>query len=135
MAAKDLLRNHWPSVAITVTAAAFGCVALVMLWTMPPRSIVMATGPEGGTYYELGEQYRAALADAGVEVRLMPTAGSVENLALLRDPNSGVSVQPHLGNMPIQKLRAVHLNELYGKLLRNGRVGGGELSAKTVGHV
>ena len=44
-------------------------------------------------------------------------------------------VQPHLGNMPIQKLRAVHLNELYGKLLRDGRVGGGELSAKTVGHV
>jgi integrase len=44
-------------------------------------------------------------------------------------------VQPHLGNIPIQKLRAVHLNELYGRLLRNGRVGGGELSAKTVGHV
>ena len=44
-------------------------------------------------------------------------------------------VQPHLGNMPIQKLRAVHLNELYGRLLSNGRVGGGELSAKTVGHV
>jgi TRAP transporter TAXI family solute receptor len=63
-----------------------------MLWTMPPRSIIMATGPEGGTYYELGEQYRAALADAGVEVRLRPTAGSVENLALLRDPKSGVSV-------------------------------------------
>lgn len=44
-------------------------------------------------------------------------------------------VQPHLGNIPIQKLRAAHLSELYGKLLRNGRVGGGELSAKTVGHV
>jgi integrase len=44
-------------------------------------------------------------------------------------------VQPHLGNMAIQKLRATHLNELYGRLLRNGRVGGGELSAKTVGHV
>src|SRR5262249_3070287 len=38
-------------------------------------------------------------------------------------------------NMPIQKLRAVHLSELYGRLLRSGRVGGGELSAKTVGHV
>jgi len=37
--------------------------------------------------------------------------------------------------MPIRKLRAVHLNELYGRLLRDGRVGGGELSAKTVGHV
>jgi len=63
-----------------------------MLWNMPPRSIVMATGPQGGTYYEVGERYRAALAEAGVEVRLMPTAGSVENLTLLRDPKSGVSV-------------------------------------------
>jgi hypothetical protein len=44
-------------------------------------------------------------------------------------------VQPHLGNIPIQKVRAAHLNELYGRLLRDGRVGGGELSAKTVGHV
>ena len=44
-------------------------------------------------------------------------------------------VLPHHGNIPIQKLRAVHLSELYGKLLRDGRVGGGELSAKTVGHV
>jgi hypothetical protein len=44
-------------------------------------------------------------------------------------------VLPHLGNMPIQKIRAVHLSELYSRLLRDGRVGGGKLSAKTVGHV
>lgn len=44
-------------------------------------------------------------------------------------------VRPHLGHFPIQKIRATHLNELYGKLLRDGRVGGGQLSAKTVGHV
>jgi integrase len=43
-------------------------------------------------------------------------------------------VRPHL-DMPLQKVRAVHLNELYSKLLRNGRVGGGPLSAKSVGHV
>ena len=35
---------------------------------------------------------RAALASAGVEVQLVPTAGSAENLALLLDPHSGVSV-------------------------------------------
>jgi TRAP-type uncharacterized transport system substrate-binding protein len=42
--------------------------------------------------YELGERYRKVLADEGVQVRLVPTAGSAENLAMLRDPNSGVSV-------------------------------------------
>ena len=59
---------------------------------MPPRMIVMATGSKGGTFYDVGERYRAALASAGVEVRLVPTAGSAENLALLLDPHSGVSV-------------------------------------------
>ena len=59
---------------------------------MPPRTIVMATGPEGGAYNELGERYRSALARAGVEVRLVPTGGSLDNLALLLDPRSGVSV-------------------------------------------
>src|SRR6516225_9393141 len=92
MSLKHFAQNHWPSVAIAVTAAVVACATLVMLWNMPPRSIVMATGPQGGTYYEVGERYRAALAEAGVEVRLMPTAGSVENLTLLRDPKSGVSV-------------------------------------------
>jgi TRAP-type uncharacterized transport system substrate-binding protein len=52
----------------------------------------MATGPEGGAYYELGGRYRSALARAGVEVRLVPTGGALDNLALLLDPRSGVSV-------------------------------------------
>src|SRR5215471_6616846 len=38
-------------------------------------------------------------------------------------------VRPHIGDTAIQRLRAVDLNELYAKLLREG------LSARTVGHV
>ena len=92
MTARDILRNNWPAITIGVTAAVIACAATVMLRSMPPRVIVMATGPEGGAYYELGERYRAALARDSVEVRLVPTAGSVENLALLHNPRSGVSV-------------------------------------------
>jgi TRAP-type uncharacterized transport system substrate-binding protein len=92
MATKDFLRNNWPAVTIAVTAAAIVIAVIVILRTLPPRMITMATGPKGGAYYEIGNCYRAALASAGVEVRLLPTAGSVENLALLRDPHSGVSV-------------------------------------------
>jgi TRAP transporter TAXI family solute receptor len=92
MSAKHFLHSHWPSIVIAATAAAIACVFLAMLWTLPPRSIVIATGPEGGDYYQLGQRYRAALANAGVKVRLMPTAGSVDNLAKLRDPTSGISV-------------------------------------------
>jgi len=59
---------------------------------MPPRVIVMATGPEGDTYHDIGQRYRAVLARANVEVQLVPTAGSVENLASLLNANSRVNV-------------------------------------------
>ncbi len=57
-----------------------------------PRTVVMATGPERSAYASFGERYREILARSGVELRLRPTAGAVENLVLLRDPSSGVSV-------------------------------------------
>ncbi len=76
-------------------AAALGLGAaawFVLASGIPPRTVVMATGPEGGAYAEFGPRYRALLRRSGVDLRLVPTAGAVENLARLRDPRSGVSV-------------------------------------------
>jgi TRAP-type uncharacterized transport system substrate-binding protein len=100
MSAGDFLRNHWPAITIAVTTAAIAGAALVTVRGMPPHQIVMVTGPEGDAYYEVGKRYRAALAKADVEVRLVPTAGSVENLAILRDPHSGASVALIQGGIP-----------------------------------
>src|SRR3954462_13357956 len=97
MSARDFLRKNWHMVTIAVTAAAVACVVIVVLRTLPPRVVVMATGSEGTAYYEFGKRYRAELAKAGVDLKIVPTAGSPENLALLRDPNSGVSVGLMLG--------------------------------------
>jgi TRAP-type uncharacterized transport system substrate-binding protein len=92
MAARDVLRHHWPMITIALTAGAIACAAVAMLGSMPPRTIVMATGPDGEAYKEIGERYRAALAREHVDVKLRPTAGGVENLALLLDKSSGVDV-------------------------------------------
>jgi TRAP-type uncharacterized transport system substrate-binding protein len=92
MAVREFLRSNWHVVTIAVTAAAIVCAAVVLLSNMPPRSIVMATGAEGGGYHEIGRQYQELLARTGVELKLVATAGSVENLALLRDPRSGVNI-------------------------------------------
>ena len=100
MSAGDFLRNYWPAITIAVTTAAIAGAALVTLRGMPPHQIVLVTGPEGDAYYEVGKRYRAALAKADVEVRLVPTAGSVENLAILRDPHSGASVALIQGGIP-----------------------------------
>jgi TRAP-type uncharacterized transport system substrate-binding protein len=58
---------------------------------LPPRTVVMTTGPEGSAYREFGEKYRAALARDGIRLELKPSLGNVENLARLNDASSGVS--------------------------------------------
>lgn len=45
-----------------------------------------------------------------------------------------LTVVPHLGNVRIQKLRPVHLVDLYAKLLREGGRKGAPLSPRSVGH-
>jgi TRAP-type uncharacterized transport system substrate-binding protein len=97
------LREHFPSgPARRFALAVFGSVvALVVLgmWAvasllhpLPPRTLVMTTGAEGSAYAELGKRYQELLARKGVELRLLPSAGDLDNLARLRDPNSGVSI-------------------------------------------
>jgi integrase len=44
-------------------------------------------------------------------------------------------IVPRIGQMPVQKLKPAHLQELYGTLLKSGAVDGGPLAQRTVGHV
>src|SRR5262245_5888736 len=92
MTVRTFLRSHWPAITIGVTAAMIAFAAIAMLSNLPPRAIVMATGPEGGAYHQFGKRYRTELARANVEVRLVPTAGAQENRKLLLDPHSKVDV-------------------------------------------
>ena len=92
LTARQFLRRHWLALVLVAAGAVILCAAVLLLRTMPPRTITMATGSEGGAYHEVGKFYRTILARSGVELQLQPTGGSVENLALLRNPRSGVSV-------------------------------------------
>jgi TRAP transporter TAXI family solute receptor len=92
MAGKVVQRARWPLIAIVVTVIVVLIATFMVLRTMPPRVVVMATGTEGGAYNEIGKRYREILARSGVELRLRQTGGSVENVELLRDRRSGVSV-------------------------------------------
>jgi TRAP transporter TAXI family solute receptor len=80
----------------SIGAAAIAGIALLwavtILHPLPPRAVVMTTGPEGGAYHEVGKRYREILARSGVDLRLLPSAGGIENLRRLGDPRSGVSV-------------------------------------------
>src|SRR5262245_11119858 len=89
---RELLQANWHVVTIAITAGVIVCTAMVLVGTMPPRAIVMATGPEGGAYQEIGKQYKAALQRSGEHLRLVTSAGSLENVKLLLDPHSGVNI-------------------------------------------
>jgi TRAP-type uncharacterized transport system substrate-binding protein len=77
--------------AVAVALACLVWAILVIGSPLPPRTVVMTTGTEGGVYREFGEKYRAALARDGIDLELRPSLGNVENLARLKDASSGVS--------------------------------------------
>jgi TRAP-type uncharacterized transport system substrate-binding protein len=90
-----LLRKH----PLVVLAAAALLLLAVLVWAglaiaraFPPRTVRMATGPAGSADAELGARYRAYLSSRGVDLVLVPTAGKLENLELLRNRRSGISV-------------------------------------------
>lgn len=56
----------------------------------PPDTLVISTGGEGGAYQRFGAVYKDTLARYGVKIVEMPSAGSTENLARLRDSSQGV---------------------------------------------
>ena len=97
MTVKDYFRTH--RILLTIAVIAVAALIVAVLWVaiaalrpMPPRTVTMATGPEGGAYYEVGKRYRELLARQGIELQLLPTAGSVDNLARLLDSRSNVQV-------------------------------------------
>jgi TRAP-type uncharacterized transport system substrate-binding protein len=66
-----------------------------VLWTLipaPPKSIAIATGFQDGLYYRFGERMQFSLKKEGVELQVVKTGGTQDNLALLADPKSGVDL-------------------------------------------
>ena len=71
-------------------------VLIALAWWLldptPPRHVVLATGAPQGAYAEFGTRYAERLKRHGITVELRNTQGAADNLALLRDPASGVDI-------------------------------------------
>jgi len=83
-----LKTNAW--LALAVVLIALGLYRLVE--PAPPSEITMATGDEEGYYHALGQYLQQGLQREGVELKLVSTAGSSENMGLLADPDGPVSI-------------------------------------------
>jgi TRAP transporter TAXI family solute receptor len=72
----------WAPLALIVAAGFL--VAYRYVGAPPPRVIRIATGAENGAYHAFAEQYAHLLAGDGIKLEVVPSAGTIDNLELLR---------------------------------------------------
>jgi TRAP transporter TAXI family solute receptor len=89
VSARDLALAWGPFFLLGVLLLA---AAYWLLDPTPPKRVVLATGPERSAYAEFGKRYAAELKRYGIAVELRATAGSRDNLRLLRDAKEHVDV-------------------------------------------
>ena len=81
----------WGTIVLICAAALTGTY-LLFVKAPPPNKIVIATGGQAGAYYQFAQKYADELKKEGLTLEVRETNGSVENLHLLEDDASGVSV-------------------------------------------
>ncbi|MGV6474474.1 TAXI family TRAP transporter solute-binding subunit [Azotobacter vinelandii] len=69
-----------------------GILFVLALDPAPPTRLSLATGPEGGGYQAFGEQLKARLAEEGIALELIATAGSPDNLRRLLAADGPVQI-------------------------------------------
>jgi TRAP transporter TAXI family solute receptor len=77
---RDMLTSAGPFVLLTIAL-----LALTYWWLdpTPPKHVTLATGPAQSAYDEFGKRYAKAMAAYGIEVQLLPSEGSSQNLEWL----------------------------------------------------
>lgn len=127
MSTLQWLRNQSGAfVAITVVGVITGlALSFWLLFSVvrpaPPRTVTMMTGAPGGGYAMFGDLYRSALAREGIDLVLIPSTGSIENLRGLMTENvdlafiqSGIAHDPEsrdlvsLGSMYFEPVWIFH---------------------------
>ncbi len=71
---------RWFYVTAGVLIAVAFVAAVMLRQSLPPKTVVMTTGTPGSAYEAFAQRYKALLARSHVELRLMSSAGAVENL-------------------------------------------------------
>jgi TRAP-type uncharacterized transport system substrate-binding protein len=142
---RDLATTLVPYVLVVIAAFA---VAVHFIRPAPPGKIAMAAGRPGTIFQATAERYRTILARQGVELLIVSTEGSLDNVRRLADDNSTVdvalvqgglagSVKPEsvmsLGSVSYSPINVFYrskqpierLSQLAGKTIAIGRQGSG----------
>ena len=96
---RDLFFAWWPALLFAVLGFA---VAAMFIKPAPPDRVVIATGAIDGAYYHFARRYAEIFARYGITLEVRATSGSVENLKLLADEDTGVDIGFVQGGIPAE---------------------------------
>jgi TRAP-type uncharacterized transport system substrate-binding protein len=80
------------SIAVVAFVGVLIWLAFTLLRPTPPRSVTMATDPEGSVNADLAKRYREFFSRNGIDLKLVPLIGAVESLTRLQDPKSDIII-------------------------------------------
>jgi TRAP transporter TAXI family solute receptor len=109
---REFLKIFGPAIIITLIGFV---VVYQFVDPAPPDHVSIGTGSQTGAYYPFGKQYEKILTRDGITLEVRSTAGSVENIKLLKSPEDGVDVafvQGGIGN-PVDSPDLASLGSLY----------------------
>jgi len=78
------------SVLMGLIAALFAGIWFIL--PQPPQTLTIATGFPDGLYSQFANHLKTELAKEKITLQIRNTGGSVDNLALINDPNSGIDL-------------------------------------------
>ncbi len=104
------LAVYGPAIALAVVGFV---LAYQFVGPPPPRHIRIATGSEQGAYYQFGLQYAEWLKQHDIELQVIQTLGSTENLQRLQDSTSGVDLAFIQGGVGEEQEGLLSLGSLY----------------------
>lgn len=88
LSVRELLLYAAPALAVVVLGF---WLAFQFVKPGPPQTVAITTGSEGGAYTMFARRYRSVLARAKITLDVRNSAGSLENLARLKDVKTGIS--------------------------------------------
>ena len=110
---KELLLTLGPAILLTI--AGFW-IAYQFVAPPPPKKISITTGSKTGTYYKLALQYQIELAKEGIELKILTSSGSKQNIDRLLNNQADIAfIQGGTGNQEksLQSLGSLYFEPLW----------------------
>ena len=79
----------WSAFVQTVVPAILVCAVLIwaavhFVRSAPPHTLTISSGPKGSSFETIAQRYSKILARSGIGLKVLPSAGSLDNLNRLR---------------------------------------------------